>query len=342
IDVAVVICSLPVFAAPLFDEVVAPLSYRVFDLVTYVKDGQQSIKGMPGTDPDAIEGWANDAVRMEALFKRLEPLRKVVLLSGDVHYGSSQQMSYWKKGDVQPARFIQFISSGMRNVMSKVYPADRHFGRVQSLIASKIGTERLGWLIKSDDLVVLPEGASLVPALKSKLRSSPVLLPTNLPPGTQFKTEPDWRWRFDIIKDMRADFVINNDPNVVRPESISPEKLNKTDSELTAQGALPAYQAVISRHAAQLRKSKHGRQVLVAHNVGIISFFKSPSDNDKDYFLNVRQDLYAVYSGTKDIPSTPSLVPDLMTRHDAKLAAVGNVKFEEEPPKVPNLEGASA
>ncbi|MEQ1531143.1 MAG: hypothetical protein ABL925_17645, partial [Methylococcales bacterium] len=49
IDVAVVICSLPVFAAPLFDEVVAPLSYRVFDLVTYVKDGEQSIKGMPGT-----------------------------------------------------------------------------------------------------------------------------------------------------------------------------------------------------------------------------------------------------------------------------------------------------
>lgn len=341
VEVAVVICSLPVFAAPLFDEVVAPLIYRFYDLKTYVQDGEQGIKGMPGTNPDAIEGWANDAERMEELLKRLEPLRKVVLLSGDVHYGSSQQMSYWKKGDVQPARFIQFISSGMRNVMGKVYPADRHIGRVQSLIAEKIGTERLGWLNKSDDLVVLPEGGSLVPALKSKLRSEPVLLPTNLPPGTHFKTEPDWRWRFDIIKDMRADFDSNKDRETVRPESISPEKINKNDSELTAQGSLPAYQAVVNRHAAQFKKSKHGRQVLVAHNLGIVTFFKTPLDNDKDYFLNVRQDLYAAYSGTENIPSTP-LTPDLMTRHDAKLAAIGSVKFDEEPPKVADLEGASA
>ncbi|MBK8816026.1 MAG: hypothetical protein IPN42_11265 [Methylococcaceae bacterium] len=271
IDVAVVICSLPVFAAPLFDEVVAPLSYRVFDLVTYAgKPLVHNVKNiwgrlihgnplklssgiknaMPGTNPDAIEGWANDTVRMEALFKRLEPLRKVVLLSGDVHYGSSQQMSYWKKGDVQPARFIQFISSGMRNVMHQVYAADRHFGRVQSLIASKIGTERLGWLNNSDDLVVLPEGASLVPALKSKLRSSPVLLPTNLPPGTHFKTEPDWRWRFDIIKDMRRDED--------RPESIRPKALTVSDSNLSSQDSLSAYQAVVDRHASQLKNPNTG------------------------------------------------------------------------------------
>ncbi|MBK8816027.1 MAG: hypothetical protein IPN42_11270 [Methylococcaceae bacterium] len=80
----------------------------------------------------------------------------------------------------------------------------------------------------------------------------------------------------------------------------------------------------------------------MAHNLGIVTFFKTPSENENDYFLNVRQDLYAVFSGTDNIPLTPTLEPDLMSRHDAKLAAVGSVKFEEEPPKVPDIEGASA
>ena len=71
---------------------------------------------MPGTNPDAAEAWANDPVALEALLKRLAPYRRIVVLSGDVHYANSGDASYWRKDDAQPARFAQFTSSGVKNV----------------------------------------------------------------------------------------------------------------------------------------------------------------------------------------------------------------------------------
>ena len=80
---------------------------------------------MTGTNPDAIEAWAFDAKTLEALLARLEPYRQVVLLSGDVHYSASTVMSYWTKGKADPARFVQFTSSGFKNVMPLVHRHDR-------------------------------------------------------------------------------------------------------------------------------------------------------------------------------------------------------------------------
>ncbi len=325
LEVAIVISSLPVFAAPMFDELVAPLVYRTFDVKSYLEHRDKIIQGMPGTNPDAIEGWANDAERMEALLKRLEPLRRVVLLSGDVHYGSSQQMSYWKKDDPEPARIVQLISSGMRNVMGMVFPADRHFGRVQKLIAAKIGNERLGWQKKADGLLEFPAGARVVPALKSRLRTSPVLLPTTgWPAGTKIKTVPDWVWRADAIRDDRADKD--------RPESIKPEEISRHDSDLTGADFVKTYQEIVKRHASQLRKSKHGRQTLVAHNVGIVSFNYKAAESQPGRTLHVLHELYAVFSAI-EAPHTPQR-PEIMTRHETLLAAVEGATIKEQRPQI--------
>lgn len=107
LEVAIVIAPLPVVGPPVFDEVVAPLAYRVYDMASFFKEGDRSLKNMPGTNPDAIEAWAFDPKTFEALLKRLEAFKRIVLLSGDVHNGSTQFLSYWKKGATQPVRFAQ-------------------------------------------------------------------------------------------------------------------------------------------------------------------------------------------------------------------------------------------
>ena len=111
LELLVVVAPLPVFGLPVADELGGPLAYRVTDAVS-----TDEIDAMPGTDPDAAEAWVNDKASFEALLKRLAPYRKVIVLSGDVHYAHSGGASYWKGAEATPSRFAQFTSSGLKNV----------------------------------------------------------------------------------------------------------------------------------------------------------------------------------------------------------------------------------
>ena len=112
----------------------------------------------------------------------LEPYGRVVLLSGDVHYASGSLMSYWRGAARQPARFAQFTSSGLKNVMPpKVTFVDASLGLAQQLVRLGLGTERIGYDEMHDDLLVFPPGTSLEdlpPVMKSRLRKVPVALPS--------------------------------------------------------------------------------------------------------------------------------------------------------------------
>ena len=111
LEVLFVVAGLPPFGLPVIDEIGGSLAYRAFDAFQHA-----DIAGMPGTNPDAIEAWVHDPITFEALLKRLAPYRKVIFLSGDVHYAHSGEASYWTKADQAPARFAQFTSSGIKNV----------------------------------------------------------------------------------------------------------------------------------------------------------------------------------------------------------------------------------
>ena len=52
---------------------------------------------LTGLEPDN-EIWPGDDVAYEALLKRLTAYRKVVVLSGEVHFGASGELTYWTKG----------------------------------------------------------------------------------------------------------------------------------------------------------------------------------------------------------------------------------------------------
>ena len=88
------ISPLPLFGLPLFDELAGPLAYKGYDAFKF-----RTIAGMPGTNPDAAEGWANVPEVLEETLQRLAPYRRIVVLSGDVHYAHSAEVSYWVAGD---------------------------------------------------------------------------------------------------------------------------------------------------------------------------------------------------------------------------------------------------
>ena len=187
-EILIVVAPLQVIGPPVLDDIVAPGSYRAFDLGGISKTSGLSpsstsgLRQMTGTNPDAVEAWAFDVVTFEHLLERLEPYGRVVLLSGDVHYSSGTVMSYWRGNARRPARFAQFTSSGFKNVMpSRVTFVDRSIGFAQQMVRADLGAERIAWDQPLEDLVLLPEGTSqidLVPVMRARLQSVPVTVPT--------------------------------------------------------------------------------------------------------------------------------------------------------------------
>jgi hypothetical protein len=308
-ELLVVVAPLQVIGPPVIDDVVAPLTYRIFDLVSAVKDdfdiSSRSLSGlreMYGTNPDAIETWAFDAATFEQFLQRLEPYRRVVLLSGDVHNSAGSAMSYWRGDAETPARFVQFTSSGFKNVMPPMINAvDRAAGFAQQMVRANLGTERLGWERPVEGMVLLAPGHTLddlVPNMRSRLVSTPVLLPTwgwpnandplsvreappnpdpgadGLPPYDPDKESrindqvpPDWRWRVTALRDTRLD--------IERPEPIRPKEIDLDKVDLDLQDpvtVVDAYMAVAARHQDALGHLRNARQILFRSNVGLCRF----------------------------------------------------------------------
>ncbi|HEU4933412.1 MAG TPA: hypothetical protein VFT48_15115 [Pyrinomonadaceae bacterium] len=265
LEVLVLIAPLPVIGPPMLDELVAPLVYRIFDLTARNNlEKQAGTKGMAGTDPDAIEAWAFDPFATENLLKRLETYRRVVILSGDVHNGSSQSMSYWKKGDTEPAVFAQFTSSGMKNTMPwYIRFIDRSFATAQKIIRAEIGTERLGWNVRNPTPLTFPANVEIASSLLSRLRHEPILIPgEGWPRNTTINRPPDFQWRAKALRDQR--------PDDQRPDPTKIDPLNETNTDITPN--LDAYRKVLVRHAKQLTQVLNSRQILFANNVGRVRF----------------------------------------------------------------------
>ena len=199
-----VVAPLQVIGPGLLDELIAPTAYRLFDGIAYsdlnpsedeTKEDQQlqrravGTRRMVGTNPDAIEAWAFDPLALEALLLRLAGHRRVVLLSGDVHYSAATELSYWTKDNPLPARIVQFTSSGFKNVMPwYIGTVDRVLSFAQRMVRADVGAERMGWNEVEEGAFVFSGGASLAdvpPVLRRKLQKAPMLMPTfGWPEGT--------------------------------------------------------------------------------------------------------------------------------------------------------------
>lgn len=331
-EVLLVIAPLQVVGPPILDELVAPAAYRVFDAKDYNDKLNPGLgfgsRGMPGTNPDAIEAWAFDPKTMEALLRRLEPYRRVVLLSGDVHYSASNVMSYWKKGTAEPARIVQFTSSGFKNVMpSYITDVDRSMAIAHRIVRAKIGAERLGWFTKPANPVLLPPGKSekdIARALRAKSKLEPTLLPTFAwPPGSTVNPAqlPDWSWRVEPIFDLRPDA---QRPPGIRPSAIDAPAVKTMLGEPNAPRAIDAYQAVASQHQFALQNLRNSRQILFRSNFGAVRFERRAG------VLHAIHEMYTAAPAPENI-GTDALKPELFVLHEAALAAPQAVRPENTP-----------
>ncbi|MET0577771.1 MAG: hypothetical protein ABW122_03875, partial [Ilumatobacteraceae bacterium] len=331
--VLVVIAPLQIIGPPVLDDLVAPLTYRIFDMVGAIKDSEDiavrspsGLRQMTGTNPDAIEAWAFDAVTFEHLLERLAPFEQVVLLSGDVHNSSGSAMSYWRGDAARPSRFVQFTSSGFKNVMPAMVAAvDRSSGFLQQLIRANLGTERIGWERPQPDAVLFPPGhdaADLVPQMRSKLVSTPVMIPTwgwpddntVAPPDPGYDplkatrvnpaAPPDWRWRIEALRDER--------PDIERPESIRALELDheRIAADLAdPETMLDAYQAIAARHQHALGHLRGARQILFRSNYGVCRF------EDAGGALTAVHEVYTAFADPDHpTPEEPKAAPYLVQR----------------------------
>jgi hypothetical protein len=335
-EILIVVAPLQVIGPPVLDEIVAPLSYRLFDAFAARKKSALTdassltgLRQMTGTNPDAIEAWAFDAVTFEHLLERLEPYGQVVLLSGDVHYSSATVMSYWKGAAAQPARFAQFTSSGFKNVMPPMITfVDPAIALAQQLVRLNLGTERIAWKEVEDDLVLLPAGASfedLKPVMKSRLKSVPVMVPpwgwpdlndsehpfdvaktTRLNPARP----PDWRWRVEPLRDQRDE--------IERPAGIQLLDLEAGVDVQLANGftAFEGYQRVAARHQHALNRLRNARQILFRANVGRLRFERPAAGG-----LDAVHEVYTTFADP-DQPAALEPEPEVFLKQVAPLGPV--------------------
>jgi len=328
IDVLVVVAPLQVLGAGLLDELIAPTAYRVFDAAKYselnptpsAEDKASERKGsgtrrMVGTDPDAIEAWAFDPLALEALLKRLAPHKRVLLLSGDVHYSSATELSYWTKGNPVPSRIVQFTGSGFKNVMPWFIGAvDRVLSFAQRMVRSNVGAERMGWNSADNKAFVFKGGHSLAdtpPVLRRKLRNSPMLMPTfGWPEGTTVDPAklPDWSWRLKPTLDVR--------PESERPPPGQLRKLDPAEPRVqsilvdhTEPGKeLMAYATIAARHMDQFDKLRHSRQILFRSNFALVRFERAPD-------VTAVHEVYTSLIDPNAAPGTPlQVLPYLVQR----------------------------
>lgn len=326
-EVWFIVSSLPVLGPPIFDELLAPLLVKAFDAKG--ADALQKNRGtrrMPGTHPDAVEAWCFDPVLFETLIKRLKAYSPVVVLSGDVHYSASNAMNYWTNGSQQPSRIVQFISSGLKNVMPElVQKADRSFAILQKLTMADIGAERLGWESNSPVPVQVPANSEISPRLRGMLHKSPVLIPTIGWRGAT-ATEADWSWRVTPFRDIREE---KDRPKMARAFTLWPDDNSKKDDDIIETN-VDGYHRASERHFRQLDRLNNCRQILFSSNIGLITFQnRIEKDNDlHDVEITYAiQDLYSAKKDPEELNARPK--PEVFTRHEVPLKDVW-----QKPPKI--------
>lgn len=330
-EVLLVIAPLQVIGPPLLDELVAPAAFRFFDAFAYKSKLDPKLKfgsrGMAGTNPDAIEAWAFDAFTLECFLQRVKSYGKVVLLSGDVHYSASTVMSYFTKGETDPARIAQFTSSGFKNIMpSYITVIDRSIALAHLIVRQPLGAERMGWLKEPSDPIVLGEGktaADIPRDYRSKLKDEPTLLPTlGWPEDTTINPaqRPDWSWRVEPIFDLRAD--------ADRPPAIQQFKIGDAGGVQTAlteaggANSVKGFHAVAGRQQHSLETLKNSRQILFHSNFGLVRFER------REGVLHAIHEMYTAERSPEETGTSP-LLPGLFVLHDAALAAPGAVRPED-------------
>jgi hypothetical protein len=252
-----------------------------------------------------MEWWSADPLTFERLLARLESYKKIVFLSGDVHHGLGAQLDYWKKGEVQPACFIQFTASPAKNIVpaTELVPISGSFGAAQRILRLGIPIARMAWVDFDPDPLNIPGGQLASPRLRALLRRKPVLIPIHpWPAGTSPSRPPDWSWRMNLLHDGR--------PDDQRPV---PARAKELPADFVTRSRLEQYHLLLDRHVDYVRKNLFGRTFVFTNNLGLVRFAITGDG------LEARQELFSVHPD-----QSPPGQPQLYTIHKHLLEPTGD------------------
>jgi hypothetical protein len=256
-DVLFVVTPCPVLGLPLIEELIQPGVSRVLNFTQVITSHSPS--GQADVDQDA---WSHDPAALELMLSLLAPARRIVFVSGDVHFAHAATMTYWPLTATSPSRFIQFTSSALNN-SAEQYLLDliHTFGLAQRLLRFGSSAARLGWLENEPTPLTFPGDAPLAsypPEVRSRFLVAPVLLPAQRwPAGVGFQRNPDFVWSLKFVFDQRPEEGRLDRP---LPPAIPPGPV-----------PLNLFPEVARYHIESMRRRGLSRQTVFAHNIGVIS-----------------------------------------------------------------------
>jgi hypothetical protein len=319
----VVVSPAPVLGPAVSDHIIQPLGAKVIDAVnalTFDADAApcdgRPIDRFGGQVRVDLEPWFVDDDAVEGLLQRLATYgtAPIVVLSGDVHYGLTAVLDYWKhksSGETfDQTRIVQFTSSAARNVWPPELVHLLRFTRQfipgqQSLLQLKAPVERLAWT--DDDPTPVNGGDTAIRPLRTRLRRNPVLVsPRGWPDGATEQRPPDWAWRLELIHDVRTD---DRDTPGSRPGQVAPPPPPLFDPDSPLDG----YAQAVARHASAAADNVQLRTIVAEFNVGAVRFRREGADNH----LIARGELYS--RNYKRMAAPPTA--EINTLHEVPLVA---------------------
>ncbi len=253
------IAPAPLIGYPVVESVVQPI-INLADMVHLGQGGpfERSDKsfrvGRVNRDP---ENWGFSPALLAAMFARLSTRRRVLVLSGDVHYTFTCRLKYWRYApDPDPrswpvettTHFIQLTSSAFRAQRDDLAPIVaidvlQQLGEVSSHV------RRMGWPRSADILAPPPVQAGATPFnfhLSHTLSDVPPTAATDAIPGDAlFVRRPEWALDTEMLLDNRPDRY--KDLRPVPPDlTLTGEQIQ----QLSSFGAFHVWQAehTLPRH----------------------------------------------------------------------------------------------
>jgi hypothetical protein len=298
-ELLVVVSAAPFLFPRIFDALIQPAATSVFDLKTHMIrteafDPARPTPSIVGSENWDLEGWgAHEAAFHEAL-RRLATYKRVVVLSGDVHFASSLACDVWFKGDeIADSRIIQCTSSAAKNQAGASQRAILRSQRAAQALLQGQAVERLGW--DGEHGVVLPEGASIRPGRRGRLLRKPVFVSARgWPVGTSLNAAkpPDVRYRVAVLRDDRPGVELG----VGAPLTPTLPAWNAADPIATAAKVLAAHQQLLEVGRDPIRL------MVFASNLGLVTFEVSPSGPGE--YMATHAIMSPVGDGTTGAPFT--------------------------------------
>jgi hypothetical protein len=221
-----------------------------------------------GFQPDSFESL------LAALAGRFS---RIVLLSGDVHYGYTVRVEYWADnpygaaGQARAAVMASLTSSALKNQSSEL-PAPTTIFHTNGYRPHRNVLpetwDRLGWnQPPGQDLVVgtQAEGALFWREFRPwVLRTSPAVLEAGeLPSGSRITRAPDWRYRVHFLL---------ADAELVSARGFSPRPVSRPARDTARDQALHEYLKASLNHQDVEGRWGNGKEVVGVNNMGDVTF----------------------------------------------------------------------